>query len=93
MIAARKDWIHDDSMDQQYIDHWDHISFKERAKLLDDAGHDQFQKHNCWAVVPKPIRVDVITIIKRNKAAAELAAAPKPRTTPNSNHWYNKDNA
>lgn len=93
MVATNPKWIHDDSMDQEYVDYWDHASFKVRAKLLDDAGHDQFQKHNPWAVVPKAIRIDVVTIIKRNKAAAELAAAPQPRTTPNPQHWYNKESA
>lgn len=91
MAAAQKTWIHDDSMDQQYVDHWDHASFKTRAKLLDDAGHDTFQKSNSWAVVPKAIRIDVVTIINRNKAAAELAAAHQPHTVPNPNHWYNKE--
>lgn len=89
MAAALKNWIHDDSMDQQFVDYWNGANQADRAKLLKDAGRDPFHKHKAWASVPTAVRIDVVTIMKRLQTPNSNAA--KPRSIPNPNHWYNKE--
>lgn len=103
MAAARKDWIHDDSMDQRFVDQWNQAALPIRAKLLKNATRDPYLKHLSWDALPELVRADVIYAIQRQgKEDQQFDAAVKAEAAKrHAQHhtiaandprlWWNKD--
>lgn len=87
MGAALLNWIHDNSMDQQFVDHWNKAQKKERNALLKAAGRDSIHRFKAWEFVPADVRVDVVHIIERQAKNQSKPAAPKPAPR---EMWYDK---
>jgi hypothetical protein len=91
MVAALPNWIHDTSMDQRYVDHWNKATKPERAKLLKEAHCDPHYRHITWAFVPEGTRVDVQFVMDRQ--AKQPSPPPKKITKPpltERQQWWNK---
>lgn len=103
MVAARKDWIHDTSKVQRYVELWNHAPLSVRAKLLKEASRDTYQKHLSWEALDELVRADVVYAINRQEKkdqeyqAAVLAEAAKRGTkhhhiaANDPRLWWNKD--
>ena len=89
MVAAMP-FIRDDSMDKRFVDHWNQATKSARSALLKDAGRNTHYKQRAWEFVPRDIRIDVVTIIKRKDKAS---THPLPKTTAQKFWWNEKPEA
>lgn len=88
MIAAMA-YIRDESNDQAFVEYWNSASKTARTKLLTQAGCNPNYKFRTWSFIPHDIRVDLVTIIKRQQPLINLPKAPR-QVSPQP-HWWNKD--